>query len=271
MDTWKLLRKELAFFGVEIVNDNACRCADHDSGKVVTIKRKIRSIEKEIHDNLDLFQSTCHDLNEMISSPLVCSEERSPVDLRLERLFIYAVKDLIVLSEFLCDSSGEYRNAISKEESFNKNLVKLSNTDICDISNDVVKYLPQFKLAIAWVFRRNSVLSYIAKLLTSFRKGEKAVSSLEVKTAKAGVSGPWSNLSMPLQERAFGWDGIEEEVRGRDRDLRRQRRYQQGLENYNNDGRVGEGYFWREIRNEPFEWADRKEEDPYPHRSILSG
>jgi len=40
--------------------------------------------------------------------------------------------------------------------------------------------------------------------------------------------------------------------------------------NYNNDGRVGEGFYWRELRNEPFDWADRDWEDPYPSRHLLS-
>jgi len=73
-----------------------------------------------------------------------------------------------------------------------------------------------------------------------------------------------------MDERVFEWDDIDEEMRGRDRDIRRQKRYRTGLENYNNDGRVGEGFYWRELRNEPFSWHSREFDDPYPSRHLLS-
>jgi len=120
-----------------------------------------------------------------------------------------------------------------------------------------------------WIYRRNSILTYIIHLLKFSKAGEEAVCKYVVKTAR-GVQGPWGNLDLPMLERQFKWDDVAEETRGRDRDIKRQHRYRMGLENYNNDGRTGEGFYWREIRNEPFSWYDRDSEDPYPSRHTLS-
>ncbi|MFW6173100.1 MAG: hypothetical protein ACOC5T_05090, partial [Elusimicrobiota bacterium] len=76
-------------------------------------------------------------------------------------------------------------------------------------------------------------------------------------------------LDLPMEERVFKWRDIEDEVRGRERGKEKQRRYRQGFENYNNDGRVGEGYYWREMRNEPYSWYDRGTSSPYKSRATI--
>jgi hypothetical protein len=81
-----------------------------------------------------------------------------------------------------------------------------------------------------------------------------------------GVHGPYSNLDIPMQERVFSWSAIDEETRGRDRDIRNQRRYRMGLEGYN-DPWVNEGFKWRELRNEPYLWG-KEGESPYPRGSM---
>jgi len=32
---------------------------------------------------------------------------------------------------------------------------------------------------------------------------------------------------------------------------------------------ITEGYYWREIRNEPFSWYNRADDSPYPQRDTL--
>jgi hypothetical protein len=264
MNTWDLLEKELNFHGIELIGDKHCKCDIQGETKAVLIPKKIKLLRKEIGENLDLFSDVCNDLSKTVNNP--CSPNDKAIDIRLERLFIYSVKDLIVFIDFLSDC-GE---GLDVFDNIKIQLCNMANLDICEIDEKLIKLLPDYKYSLDWIFRRNSFLSYVIGLLVFACHGKNKVNSRTVKTADRSISGPWSNLSLPLLERVFPWDGIEEEVRGRDKDLRTQRRYRQGLEAYNNDGRVGEGYFWREIRNEPFLWSDRAHSDPYPHRSILS-
>jgi hypothetical protein len=88
-----------------------------------------------------------------------------------------------------------------------------------------------------------------------------------LKTEAKGVHGPYSNLDLPMEERVFSWSVIDEEVRGRSRDLRTQIRYTKGHTVYN-DPMNNNGTYWREIRNEPFLWG-KEGENPYPHRNLL--
>ncbi len=102
-------------------------------------------------------------------------------------------------------------------------------------------------------------------MLSLVATGKKNVIKSEIKTAR-GISGPWANLDLPLEERKFPF-GIE--LQGRERDKKGQRRYRKGFENYNTEN-VGDGHYWRELRNEPYSWADRNSESPYPHRNLLN-
>ena len=78
-----------------------------------------------------------------------------------------------------------------------------------------------------------------------------------------------SALRAKAKERVY--DFGDDHMGGAVKDRQHQRRYRKNLENYNRaDGGVGEGHYWREIRNEPFSWKDRKDEDPYSHRSVLN-
>ncbi|MAG28508.1 hypothetical protein CMI47_23515 [Candidatus Pacearchaeota archaeon] len=83
-----------------------------------------------------------------------------------------------------------------------------------------------------------------------------------------GIQGPWGNLDLPMQERVFKWDDVSEETYGRRADIQKQRRYVMGLEDMN-DPNVKVGYYYRELRNEPYLFSDSDTESPYPHRNVL--
>lgn len=83
-----------------------------------------------------------------------------------------------------------------------------------------------------------------------------------------GIQGPWGNLDLPMQERVFKWDDVSEETYGRRADIQKQRRYVMGLEDYHSPN-VKVGYYFRELRNEPYLFSDSDTESPYPHRNLL--
>ena len=87
------------------------------------------------------------------------------------------------------------------------------------------------------------------------------------KTA-SGNQGPWSNLDLPMQERTFLWSDIDEETTERQSLKQNQRRYKMGLEdNAPSESKVG--FYWRELRNEPYLFSNSNEDSPYPYRTEL--
>jgi hypothetical protein len=166
-------------------------------------------------------------------------------------LFVFSLKDLT--KYLLCFDGAE-------KSKYYMIVSQALSKDVKMFSKDQVYSIPDYKISIDWVSRNVSRLLYVSNLLSLASMGKKRVSQYEIKTAK-GVAGPWSRLDLPMEERAFPF-GFG--LRSREKGKQKQRRYRKGLENYNNDGRVGEGHYWRELRNEPYDWMNREYEDPYP-------
>ena len=70
-----------------------------------------------------------------------------------------------------------------------------------------------------------------------------------------------------MEERVYPWDQLD--MQQTTKQKQHQRRYTQGFRNYNSTDHPFEGYYWRELRNEPFSWDDRESSSPYPSRSTL--
>lgn len=135
-------------------------------------------------------------------------------------------------------------------------------SDTNTFSQNVMSKVIDYKLAIEWLSHLLAKNLYIKALLLACDNKNKIVEA-------KGVHGPYSNLDLPMLERVFNWSSIDEEVRGRENDKRRQSRYTMGFERYNESG-VNEGFTWRELRNEPYLWG-KEGENPYPHRNLLWG
>ena len=255
MDTWVLLTKELKYHGIELINHTKCQIIDDEQSKVQGVIKTIREINKTVREQkkilLDLWDNVLSVLSEKNNSSEILDE-------RMINLFLFSLKDMV--KYLLCFEDSEqskYYEAISSS----------LNRDISSFSKMQVYEIPDYKIAIDWVSRVISRLLYVSNLLAFASMGPKRIAKYDIKTAK-GISGPYAHLDLPVLERVFPFG---DEIQQRERGKQKQRRYQQGLSNYNNDGRVGEGYMWRELKNEPFSWFDRGTEDPYPSRKMLSG
>ena len=256
MDTWALLSKELEYHGIKLIDHTKCQIiGDDNQSKVQGVIRTIREINRTINEQkkllLDLWNSVVSILAEKNYSTELLDE-------RMVKLFLFSLKDMV--KYLLCFENSEqskYYEVISS--SLNRDINSFGKTQVYEI--------PDYKITIDWISRVISKLLYVSNLLAFASMGPKRVAKYDIKTAK-GISGPWAHLDLPLEERKFPFG---DEIQQRERGKQKQRRYQQGLANYNNDGRVGEGFMWRELRHEPFSWFDRDTEDPYPSRSMLSG
>lgn len=147
----------------------------------------------------------------------------------------------------------------SKEDVISKSLCK----DLNSFSYRLMSKIIEYKLGIEWIGHLIAKNLYFTSMIMCMRFYNKKENK---KVVAKGVHGPYSNLDIPMQERVFSWSAIDEEVAGRSRDIKNQRRYRMGLEGYN-DPWVNEGFKWRELRNEPYLWG-REGESPYPKGSM---
>jgi hypothetical protein len=255
MDTWTLLKKELGYYGIKLINNKKCQIEYDGVDKVFGVIRTIRILNKHVETQKKLLLSLWDDVVDSLQEQAFSSEL---IDDNMTSLFVFSLKDLT--KYLLCfddlDKSKYYATISSA-----------LSRDIKTFNKSQVYSIPEYKISIDWITRNISRLLYISNLLSLASMGEKKVSQYELKTA-GGIAGPWSRLELPMEERVFPF-GFG--LRAREKGKQKQRRYTKGLENYNNDGRVGEGHYWRELRNEPFSWFDRGFEDPYPSRKQLSG
>ncbi len=254
MDNWTILLKELAYYGIKPLNILTCQVIDKE-GTIHTqnIKKTIKLLKKDIHEQKGVMHSLWNELSSILQEQGVEDPIISEVS---KKLFIHSLKDM---TKFL-DCFEELDNS-----TFVQSVQNALNRDIQSFTLQQISKVPDYKISIDWVHRTICKLNYIKTMLSLISMGKKNVLKNEIKTAR-GISGPWANLDLPMEERAFPF-GFELQQRGRDK--RRQRRYWKGFENYNGPN-VGEGHYWRELRNEPYSWADRKDEDPYPYRNLLN-
>jgi len=265
--TWDIIQKELAYHGIKLIDNRRCQYRDENGIRTLAIDKCIAILRKRMSDNSRLLAELWIDLScDLETEP--CQQYGDPLDHKTVVLFIESLKELFKFARLLSQNYQCYCNVITKNNILDK-IRSSIDRDYKSFPKATILHVPDYKTSLDWIYRRNSILTYLIKLLKFAKLGESSVSQYIVKTAR-GVQGPWGNLDLPMLERQFHWDDIEEEVRGRDRDIKRQHRYRMGLENYNNGGKVGEGFYWREIRNEPFSWYDRDTEDPYPSRHTLS-
>jgi len=263
-NTWDILQRETAHYGIKLVDHENCQFKYKGKIHRTPIVIKIKILTKQISKNNTLLDSLWSELSDLLNIKNEM-EVSAGVDVRLVNLFINSLKDLDSLARLLCVACQNVKTHLI-QIGFFKSLKSALNTDYIDFAKDVICSVPDYKMCIDWAIRKNSSLAYVRSLLRFVLSGQVFTNTEVVKTAR-GVSGPWSNLDLPMLERVFEWEDIEDEVKGRQKDKQHQRRYRKGFENYNAPG-VGEGHYWRELRNEPYSWYSQ-EDNPYPHRNVL--
>ncbi|HUS49285.1 MAG TPA: hypothetical protein VMZ91_03925 [Candidatus Paceibacterota bacterium] len=254
MDTWGLLEKELNYYGIRLINNKKCQFIDNEETGIQGVIQTVRILNGKITQQKKILLSLWKDVVNILKET---DNNLEIIDDRMVDLFIFSLKDLLkYLQCFDKTETQPYSDAVSMS----------LTRDFKTFNKSQIYTIPDYKIAIDWVSRNISRLLYICNLLSLASMGRNRVSKYEIKTAK-GISGPWAHLDLPLLERVFPF-GFG--LRAREKGKQKQNRYTKGLENYNGDFRVGEGHYWRELRNEPYSWSDRANESPYPTRNLLS-
>lgn len=266
---WELLKSELGIFGIGILDKDNCSFL-HENKRYkssILIKRKL--LYKKFKENTKIIQELFCKMCDILSS-LKNSIENTPIDTNLIKLFVFSIKDSYKLANFFNDLPI-YNNFFTKEKILEKLRISL-NKDYLQFNKEVIISIPDIKIAIDSLFRKNQLFIYLDKMLSLIQKGENKLNGMLQKQSSVnkfadGINGPWSNLDLPMLERKFPWDDIEEETRGRDKDIRMTKRYRMGLENYAPGTWLSESYVWREIKNEPYSWETRFENGNLPQLS----
>ena len=254
-DTWTILTKELSYYGIRLINENKCQIYLPEKGiKTQGVFKTIRQLNKVIKKHIKIYSILWNDAIFLLNEENVFNNLN---DDKMSDLFIFALKDMAKL--LLCfNQLDKSPYALVIESALNR--------DINSFTREQITKLPDYKISLDWTHRLINRLSYIKNLLVIVLTGKQNVNQCDTVKLAKGIAGPWSRLDLPTAERVFPFGNTLYE---RMKDKQHQLRYRQGFDDYNGDGRVSEGHYWRELRNEPFLWSDRATESPYPSRFIF--
>ena len=239
---------ELEARSVCVVSDNECIL----EGSTMSLAECYRSLKKRSTSNKKLIYNYWQDIVKLSSR----IDEKGEVCKDIRKLFVPAVKSIYNLS---------YKYDHLRVDGTCNVLQEMLSVDSDRYNGNVMSKFVDYRIAIEWLDHLIYRDLYICALIRRYARVGKASKEVEAR----GVGGPWGRLDLPVEERTFSWDDIDEEIRGRSNDIRNQPRYTTGLDGLNDDG-VKEGFHWREIRNEPYAFDD-EDSNPYPHRNVLFG
>lgn len=243
------ISKELSAHGINLLEGGKVSCSF--SKEPISIKEANKKYVERSLKNRKFILELWKDLIESLSQK---NENKSETYPYITRIFIDAVQSLYDLA---------INFSYLKEQKIVDALSMALDSDSSSYSSTTMNKVIDLRLCIEWVNHKINNDIYIANLLSAYY-----ILGKESKQVIAyGVDGFYSRLDVPMGERVFSFDEIEEDLRGRSRDIKNQRRYRAGLEGYNYPY-VNEGYYWREIRNEPYSFDD-EDNNPYPHRDSL--
>jgi hypothetical protein len=240
--------KELSHFGISILSEDKLLLIN--SNKDISVD-DFCNLLKHRHEALtDVHEKIISELKEVVNSSIRDTKKF------LTRSSLSAIK------YFLKEASS----INGYDVSFQKRLLSILNG--CGFSFSIFsrKQIILYRMTLRWLNYLSKRDLYTYHLIESAIRNSRCEENHE-KLAR-GIQGPWGNLDLPMQERVFKWDDVSEETYGRRADIQKQRRYVMGLEDLNSPN-AKVGYYYRELRNEPYLFSDSAEESPYPFRSTL--
>ena len=237
-----LLIKELAMNGVSFENGMLIYHNERSSFSEV-----FNLLDGRIKKNDKLVKKIYKDLLVDLQNPVAGDSDR-----QVKRVFSHAVLSLY-------DISLDAKCPLPIMKAI-KNIV---NSDSGKFSSKFMLKIVDFNLGLQWLIHLIRKDMYIMSTMKKYIEHSKR----KRRTFAKGFGGPWGRLDLPMEERVFEWGDVAEETSGRQSDKMDQSRYRMGLDNVK-DNSPNEGYYWREIRNEPYLFDD-KDGNPYPHRDLL--
>lgn len=215
-----------------VVGDDTCHVANAQEGldKIEDGINELREIVWNLWDDLD---SLC----------LVILQNRSYNSSQLDNtMFLRHLKKIYILSQ-----------SFSGLSEITNNIRQLFSVDIVHIHGNLIKKFNHVAMKIMLTHYIIMREIYRTKLLRQYMKISKS----------AQISGPWSNIDLPMAERMWSFDEDEEYFDQRTKARQEQIRY-------NPEYTQGFYYIWPEVGSrEPYDFNDMGSDSPYKSRSQI--
>jgi len=245
MNDLELLKSELAINGIIINDDGTCQSRITSTGvpESMSCEDKIKKIAIYVVENKKEFKHMWHFFCESL---IECDAATSGGSAVTEKMYISAVKKAYRFSK----TFGYFKNARSL-------LLMRLNQDIKKSTESAMSRIVDYHICLNWLYRTIENDLYCVRLLKAWTK---EIDRLQNVVAQQMTP---SALDLPMKERVWPWAEDDEDFHQREKDIRNQQRYQLP-ETYDEPDKLEEGFFWREMRNDPYSFWD-EESDPYPH------
>lgn len=243
----KLVLLDLNRFGFSIVDGNVVRGGKH----VGSVSECVSLLKKETFENVSFLRNTWR------SIPIFLAEDSGILTFEGSKLLVHCLSSL-----YKKVNAYHVLNRIHVSSVIMDSLY--SNTD--KFSDKTAEDISYISIKIENTERRIRNGAFVAAALRYIHDGITKTAQI----SGGSVQGAYSNLDLPMAERWYMWQDIDEELDDRRSSIRSQRRYQMGLEDTDPLG-VKEGFYWRELRNEPYKFDVLYPDSPYPYRSALWG
>jgi hypothetical protein len=238
-----LVKSELAMYGI-LLDGQQCVVVEDGQEKKFSASDYYQRLVERVKIHKSLAKELWGDLMRVLSSPPPAINAGSS---RTGRMFTETVKHLYAIASRSRRHEQHY-------------LKKLLGRDINAFSETFMSKAVDLKVGLDWVVHLARADEYRMKLM-------RALAKINHQEKEASVSGPWANLDLPSAERVWSYEDERENLEDEDQEKQKQLRYQIP-DSYNDPYEFEEGFYYRELRNEPYAWDD-EENNPYPHRDLL--
>jgi hypothetical protein len=241
-----LIKAELAMYGL-LIEGNNCDSIVNGHKVSTSVGEQELKLQQSISDNKQLFNELWEEIIEMLETPPVAI---APGGEATRRMFSETIRHLYSLAIMLKQKRSKYILKIQLKK------------DVASYPESFMSQIIDYKIGLDWVHHLVRSDKYRLNLLRKIDKGD------DRRRHVHAISGPWSNLDLPMQERVWSYEDERENIEDGEMQKQKQQRYQIP-DTYNDPYDIEEGFYYREEKNEPYSWEDRQEESPYPHRNLL--
>jgi len=161
-NTWDILVKELAIYGIKLINSGTCSILYDKRFIKLPIRNILGSVKKRTIHNGKIFEGLWRTLVELLNNE-ESIDERPPLDGITIKLFINTLKDLLNFSVFLAEHFNFEGEQL--KEKIIEIIRKSLNKDYIQFDRETILFVPNYKISLDWTFREISRLSYVRSML----------------------------------------------------------------------------------------------------------
>lgn len=250
MNDLELIKMELAVQGIEPKGGDTFYILDDGKREQTNAQSILSKLTNSIKRYKKLFFEVWGGVVESMSNLSIGSGNETT-----QRMFANSLKILLLQTERF-PVLTVYNNVVKK----------IMYQDVAKFNEKFMSDIIDAQVGLDWLNHLIRLDTFKIELLRSYLR-KTMEKSVIAEADIAGIQGPWSNMDLPMKERV--WSFAEDQD---DFDAATRRKQQQGRynlpETYNDPYHFEEGYFWRELRNDPYDPND-DEDNPYPHRDQL--